>query len=190
MVEQLSRLLQKQHDSLASTYAELAPAPTPPADPPGAARRGDLRPPGTVREIYRSAHYVIGVDDERRLVRRQRTGAGYASVAEVDAAYATMLEAAAPWHEPRYTLLSDLRLAPPRNDPAFEQVVTRYYDRLYSGFRKVAALVQTEAGRLHMTRLMTPEIAPRMRVFTSEPAALEFLLSPPVKPTPPGRRPR
>jgi hypothetical protein len=143
-----------------------------------------------VREIYQSAHFLITLDDEHRLIRRQRTELGYESIAEVETAYRAVLEAAEHLHRPDHLLLADMRQAPPRNDPTFERAVALYYDRLYAGFRKISALVKTEAGRLQIIRLMSPSVAPRMRVFTNEQAALDHLLKPPSGPPPPGRRPR
>lgn len=141
-------------------------------------------------EIFRSAHFVISLDDEHKILRRQRTGLGYTSSAEIDAAYEAMLEAVESLHRPEYALLADVRLAPPRNDAPFEGVIRRYYDRLYRGFHKGAALVKTEAGRLQVARLMTPEVASRVRVFTNEQAALDFLRSASAVPASAGRRPR
>ncbi|HEU4412084.1 MAG TPA: hypothetical protein VFS43_42980 [Polyangiaceae bacterium] len=142
-----------------------------------------------MREIYQSAHLVVTLDEEHKIVRRQRTRAGYESTYEIQVAYQALLDACEHLHRPEYMLLADLRLAPPRNDPAFEQVVSRYYDRLYGGFRKIAILVQTEAGRLQMMRLATPSVAGRMRAFTSESAALEYLLRPGSGQPPGGRGP-
>lgn len=141
-----------------------------------------------MREIYRSAHFLITLDEEHRLVRRQRTEVGYDSVVEVESAYREVLEAVGHLHDHHHLLLADLRQAPPRNDPIFEQVVAIYYDQLYGGFRKMAALVKSEVGRLQVTRLMTPSVAPRLRVFTSEQAALDHLLTPPSEPPRAGRR--
>src|SRR5687767_3826044 len=108
-----------------------------------------------MREIHRSAYFVLSVDDQLRLVRRARTEEGFPSVSIAEASYDAMLEAFAreSIHRPSHSLLADVRRAPARNDPAFEQTVERYYARLYGGFRRAATLVKTQAGRLQITRL-------------------------------------
>jgi hypothetical protein len=138
-----------------------------------------------VREIYRSAHFLVDVDDVSNVFRRRRTDVGYASTDEIDSAYDALFAAVESFHRPEYGLLSDMRLAPPRNDAAFERAVGRYHARFYGGFHKIAHLVKSEAGRLQITRMARPDTARRMRVFTSETAALDFLtgLSPAGAPT-------
>lgn len=145
-----------------------------------------------MRELYRSAHFLVTFDEERKLVCRKRTDLGFASPAQIEAAYAALLDVVEPFHHPDHALLADLRLAPPRNDPAYEAIISLYYHRLFAGFHKIAVLVKMEAGRLQILRLATPEVAPRMRPFTDERAAFDFLFGPPTPPTPPtpGRRPR
>jgi hypothetical protein len=127
-----------------------------------------------MRELYRSAHIVVTVDDERRLVRRVRTGHGYASVAEVEFVYETMLRKLDSIDRRLYGLLVDVRLAPPRNDDTFEQVVERHLQGLYSGYRRVAILVKTEAGRLQMKRLARQRSLD-LAAFVDEAAALSYV---------------
>lgn len=129
-----------------------------------------------VREIFKSNYFVVYLDDEHKIVRRQRTELGLTANADIELAYAELLGAVELLHQPNYTLLADLRLAPPRNDPTYEGIARRYYDRLYAGFRKIAIVVKTEAGRLQVRRFATPKVAARMRAFTTEQAALDFLL--------------
>lgn len=141
-----------------------------------------------VREIYRSAHFLVDVDDVSNVLRRRRTDVGYASTDEIDRAYDALFAAVESFHRPEYGLLSDMRLAPPRNDPAFERAVGRYHARFYGGFHKIAHLVRSEAGRLQITRMAHPDTARRMRVFTSEAEALDFLTGLSPAGAPPRRR--
>jgi hypothetical protein len=131
-----------------------------------------------VRELFRSAHFLVDLDEAHKVLVRRRTERGYTSTAEIEAAYEALFAAVESFHRPEYGLLSDLRLAPPRNDSSFERAVARYHTRFYSNFRKIAHVVKSEAGRLQLTRLAQPETARRMRVFTSEAMALEFLTNP------------
>jgi hypothetical protein len=140
-----------------------------------------------VRDLYRSEHFVVTVDDGRKLARCERTAVGYASLAGVEAALRGLLEALERLDRPSHVLLADLRGAPPRNDASFEGVVGRYNERLFGTFRKVAFLVRLEAGRLQLLRLIPPELGARFRVFTEESAAFDFLVPPAVGPGGPSR---
>jgi hypothetical protein len=149
-------------------------------------------PSRLVREVFRSAHFVVELDDTFKVLCRRRTDVGYTSTADIDAAYRALFDRVEGYHRPEFGLLSDLRLAPPRNDPAFEEAVSRYHERFYAGFHRIAHLVRTEAGRLQIARLARPETARRMRVFLDERAALDFLTqcSVSVPAPPPSRRVR
>lgn len=130
-----------------------------------------------MREILRSKHFVVTVDEERRILRRARTAAPFESLEEVQTAYAALLQALLPLHRPLYGQLIDARDAPPRNDPAFESVVTSHHEALYTGFRASAVLVKTAAGRLQVRRMLGASgIEPH--VFLDETAALDYLASP------------
>lgn len=131
-----------------------------------------------MRELYRSAYFLVELDEVNNVLCRRRTEAGYDSLAQIDVAYEALFAAVELFHRPEYSLLSDLRLAPPRNDAAFEQAVGRYHTRFYAGFYRIAHIVKTEAGRLQIARLAHPDTAKRMRVFTNEADAFDFLTSP------------
>jgi hypothetical protein len=143
-----------------------------------------------VRELYRSEHLIVTLDEGRRLVRRQRTAEPYASLAQVALTYETVIDVSRPVQRPEYALLIDVRLARPRNDAAFEQVLGQYYERLNAGFGKIAVLVSTEVGRLQVQRTLHPSVVGRLRAFCDEQEALSYLLAPPAASTPPERRPR
>ena len=130
-----------------------------------------------MRELFRSEHFLINVDDERGLLRRVRTAQPFASLAEIDRAYVDLLRAMEAVERRRYVALIDVRLAPPRNDPAFEQIVGLYRVRLFNGFRRAAILAKTEAGRLQIGRLYQ-NLPFEVRTFLDEAAALAYLLDP------------
>src|SRR4051794_75134 len=105
-----------------------------------------------MRELLRNAWWVIRVDDDRRLIDRVRTPTRFETVDEVHAAYQAMLAAMATVDRGRYSVLVDLRGGPARNDPAFEDIVTRYQPALYAGIPRHALLVSTAAGKLQVHR--------------------------------------
>jgi hypothetical protein len=127
-----------------------------------------------MRELHRGAHFVVTVDDVSRLVRRTRTERRFESLEEAENAYEAALRALATVDQGRHAMLVDVRLAPARNDPAFEELLARVGARLFSGFRRVAILARTEAGRLQIGRV-SARFHPSLRGFTDEAAALAYL---------------
>jgi hypothetical protein len=114
------------------------------------------------------------VDDAQGLIRRTRTDRPFDSIDQAVASYQEVLRAMGILDRRRYALLVDLRSAPPRNDPIFEQNVERHLSALYGGFRRVAVLVRTEAGRLQISRLHRMASI-STRAFTDEAAAIAYL---------------
>jgi hypothetical protein len=131
-------------------------------------------------ELYRSDHFLVTCDDERKIVRRVRTDRRFESIEEVELAYSAVARVCAPLARRQYGLLVDVRLAPARNDPAYEEVIARYSGRLYGGFRGVAMLARTEAGRLQITRV-AQSYGTKVRAFIDEAAALAYLTSLPPR---------
>lgn len=129
-----------------------------------------------MREVHHSDHFIIEVDEASRLVRRTRTAQRFVDVAEIELAYEAASRATHEVAGTEHVLLVDLRLAPPRNDPAYEGVVSRFMEALFGGFRRVAVLTKTEVGKLQVSRLV-PTHYPNARVFTDEEEALAYLSS-------------
>lgn len=130
-----------------------------------------------MRELHRSPHFILTIDDEHRVIRRARTELAFSTLAETESAYDAMLRVTDRLDRSRYAALADLRLAPPRNDPAFEQFVAQLHPRLYGGYRRSAALVKTQAGRLQLMRIFH-ERGLNAKVFMDEAAALAYLTEP------------
>ena len=130
-----------------------------------------------MREIFRSDYNVITVDDARGLVRRVRTAVPFPTLAE----FLTTTEGAkrvlATLDRARHVQLADVRLAPPRNDPAFEKYVALHAHELFRGFRRTALLVKTHAGRLQVTRNLNESGLHEVQVYMDEALALGWLLS-------------
>jgi hypothetical protein len=135
-----------------------------------------------VRELYRCPYIVLTLDEDRMLLRRARTDKAFPSIEDAGAAYDAML-AAIDHHIDRsdHVQLVDMRLAPPRNDRAFEEFVGRYTVRLYGGFRRTAAVVKTQAGRLQLARVFAA-FDFEVPAFTEEASALAYLMAAPPRP--------
>jgi hypothetical protein len=129
-----------------------------------------------MRELYRNDYFVMTVDEVRWIVCRARTERRFESLELVERVYDEVGRSLDILDRRKYVVLVDVRLAPPRNDPAYEQLITRYEGRLYNGFRRIAFLAKTEAGRLQITRLFADSaLGERSRAFTDEAAARAYL---------------
>lgn len=74
----------------------------------------------------------------------------------------------------QYVLLQDMRAARGRNDPAFEQAITHERAGVSAEFRKIALIVSTNVGRMHVQRHMQ-EMGLPARVFLDEQEAMLWL---------------
>jgi hypothetical protein len=128
-------------------------------------------------DIEINAHWHGWWVEQRRLVCLQRTALAYSSLDALSVACTQMCEWLDPFDRPRLALRCDLRQAPGRNDPAFEQAMAPFRLRMQQGFARVAILVATPVGRLQVQRhAVSDSIA--LRIFLNEPEADAYLDAP------------
>ena len=127
-----------------------------------------------MRDLLVTSHFRVVEDEHLRIVTRSRTAQRFASAEEVVAEYDGLVRSLDHVDRASYAVLVDLRLAPPRNDEAFEEIVGRYHARLYERFRRVAVVVLTAAGRLQLRRFLSVARSDA-RVFTDVDEASAFL---------------
>lgn len=103
--------------------------------------------------VLLSSPYVRSeYDAPHRLVRYTRTALGFSEMIALEAAYGDLIRSTLHLHLADLGLLVDVRAAPPRNDPAFEEVMAHYRIRMMRGFARVAILVQSAVGKLQVRR--------------------------------------
>jgi hypothetical protein len=124
---------------------------------------------------FRGRFFVVDVDEPARLVRMSRTTTQFASPEEMQRAHKEVLRVVAPFLE--YRLLLDVRGGPSRNDPEYEKGLASLRRQIVVRFDRVAILVKSAMGGLHVTRLAR-EDGVRVRVFQDEELALEYLQPP------------
>jgi hypothetical protein len=127
-----------------------------------------------MREILRSKHFVVTVDDLTGILKRTRTPERFASIESLGSAYEDLIAALDSVRRREYGQLIDARQAPPRNDPEFEAVVRQHHAALYRDFRASAAVVQTAAGKLQLRRMFETS-GVDVAVFMDEAEAVAFL---------------
>ncbi|XXX80794.1 hypothetical protein WMF30_18735 [Sorangium sp. So ce134] len=103
-------------------------------------------------EVLRNAHFIVAVDPMARIVRVTRTAEPFDSIAQIEQECLEVTAALAPVDRSAMSLLLDIRAAPGRNDPKFEEATLRLRTAAVRGFGCVAVLVGTSAGALQVRR--------------------------------------
>jgi len=126
------------------------------------------------RPLLLGTHWVIegGVREQFLLVRR--TANAYASVTEVRTSFEAVRRVIDPLDRYSTSVLVDMRLAPPRDDPEFERAAGEQPKYLSRDFKRSAVLIQTAIGLLHVQRHMQRLGLP-MKVFNDERQALDYV---------------
>ncbi|WP_375771141.1 hypothetical protein NR798_09635 [Archangium gephyra] len=108
--------------------------------------------PSVPKQVFRNDYFTVLVDERLGIVRTNRNDKPFASMQELEAAFAGLIQALDDLGRARYALLADIRAAPGRNDPEFEAALQRVRLRWIGGFRKVGVLVQSAVGLLQVKR--------------------------------------
>jgi hypothetical protein len=124
-------------------------------------------------DLYKDEWVTVSFDPASGVVRYQRTAVPYGGVGDIERSYAAIREVIQ-LLAPGMKLLIDVRLAPPRNDAAFESKANGAIDAFVAKFVKHATLVRTAVGRLQTVRL-AQERGAEPHVFDDEAAALAYL---------------
>ncbi|MGO8996664.1 MAG: hypothetical protein ACLQVI_25400 [Polyangiaceae bacterium] len=123
--------------------------------------------------LFKDEWVTLTFDPASGLVRYTRSDVPYGDEANIERSYAG-LRAVNLKIVPGMKLLLDVRLAPPRNDAAFEVQANAALNALVKPFTKYATLVRTAAGKLQTVRLAR-ERGAEPHAFDDERAALDYL---------------
>ncbi len=128
----------------------------------------------SAQPLHLSTHWVVegGIREQLLLVRR--TANAYTSVNEVRSAFDPVRRIVETLDRANTSVLVDMRLAPPRDDPEFEHAAGDQPKLLSRGFKRSAVLIRTAIGLLHVQRHMQRLGLP-MKVFNDEQQALDYL---------------
>ncbi|MCC6876326.1 MAG: hypothetical protein IT378_18605 [Sandaracinaceae bacterium] len=114
------------------------------------------------------------IERRGRVVLLTRTARPFDTIADVEREYGAVVAALGRVPKARGSLVVDLRDAPPRNDPAFEDAVARLRKRIFEGFARTAVVVRTASGKLQVQRHAKDDHH-AVEVFTSLEEALTAL---------------
>lgn len=125
-----------------------------------------------MEQVLAGEFFQIAVDASARLVRVTRTARQFGALDEMQRAHKEVLRTVAPYLE--YRLLLDVRDGPSRNDPEYEKGLASLRKQVVVRFERVAILVRSQMGKLHVTRLAR-EDGVRLQAFQDETAAIAYL---------------
>jgi hypothetical protein len=126
------------------------------------------------KEIYRDDFISVVLEQGGKLVRLVRSAEPFPDIGALQTSYGNVIAAAKPYLTVETCVLNDQRLAPGRNDAAFEEAMGQIRRQLYPLFRKRAVLVQFSVGKLQLQRLQKEDKLERL-VSQDEAALLRYL---------------
>ena len=102
--------------------------------------------------LFQNEYLSVRLEHHGKLVRVTRSAKIIADPQIVQLAYDPIIAVLDRIGRSGRCLLSDVRLAPGRNDPAFEEVFSQVRARMMRGFDRIGTLVQTKVGMLQLHR--------------------------------------
>ena len=125
-----------------------------------------------LRTLIATEHYILEEDEAHRVAVLRRTPVPFKSIDEIVESNDRVLEQLKPYHA-GYGAIVDMRQAPPRNDPSFENAMSRLRNRVTEVFARVAVLLESSVGVLQVDRLGRAE-GGKTFATQSEAAATRF----------------
>lgn len=115
--------------------------------------RGSNLAKGTMRlKLLSTDHWQMEEDGQARVMWLRRSDVPFRSIEEVTSEADEILKLLATYHR-LWGLVTDLRRAPSRNDPAFEDATRRLRTTLIASFARTAIILASPAGMLQLNRV-------------------------------------
>ncbi len=128
----------------------------------------------STRALFVNTHWVIERGIIEPIVIVRRTANHYERVANVRSSFEALTPIYDEFDRSNLSVLVDMRLAPPRDDPEFDRAAADQPKYLSRDFIRSAVLIRTAIGLLHVQRHMQRLGLP-MKVFNDETVAFEYL---------------
>lgn len=124
--------------------------------------------------VFANKHWEMNRGTKLLVLRVNRTEEPFLRIPDIAKSFGELEDALRAYNRRHFCLLVDMRAAPQRNDPEFEQAASHQPAVLSAGFIRVAVLVRTASGRLQVGRhIRTQNIS--MQMFNDEAEAMLFL---------------
>jgi hypothetical protein len=127
----------------------------------------------SARLLHESRFYQVELS-ERAIIKVVRKNQPFEKPEDVDIACNPVQRVLDAIGRPTHCLLIDTRLIMGRNDPISERMFADHRKRMAVGFRGIALICATSAGKLHSMRLLS-EDRTQAEVFLDELDALAYL---------------
>ena len=127
-----------------------------------------------MKTLLLNNYWVMEEDETKKVVILKRTALVFASTADVVRSNDAVIAQIRPAHS-QYGIVVDMRQAPLRNDPAFENAMGRLRNELTSRYARLALLLETAVGVLQVNRIGREE-GNRTFATRSEAAAIKFAM--------------
>lgn len=127
-----------------------------------------------IRTLHADAYVTVTLDEHTNVVRYTRSATTYPTIEVLRGSLEKIRGAFAKLPNGKLSLLIDVRIAPPRNDAAFEAEILEALRLLAAQFPLRATLVQTAVGKLQTQRLARTR-DDDVQVFSNEAEALAHL---------------
>jgi hypothetical protein len=129
------------------------------------------------REVVHNPYWILLEDPSLHVICARRTATPITDLAVIGDLESRMAARLGTIHRDHWRLLVDVREAPMRNDPAFEERMRPVQMHLLAGFARTATLVRTQVGKLQVMRTRRESGGDQANsVFLSEEEALAYLL--------------
>lgn len=122
--------------------------------------------------LFASRHWVVEEEPARGLVMLRRTPVPFASLDELVAQNDSVMACIRAEHA-SYGVVVDMRQAPQRNDPDFENAMRKLRETMHERFARLAVLLQSNVGVLQVSRIARGD-GDTSFVTMSEGAAIRF----------------
>lgn len=127
-----------------------------------------------MKTLLLNNYWVMEEDQAKKIVILKRTALVFTSTEDVVRANDGVISQIRPAHN-QYGIVVDMRQAPLRNDPAFENAMGRLRNELTSRYARLALLLETAVGVLQVNRIGREE-GNRTFATRSESAAIKFAM--------------
>ncbi len=130
--------------------------------------------------IFHDSYVTVSVHEAKKLIHFVRSATPFPDLETIRRTYETIIALFNRLERSRYSILTDLRRAPGRNDPAFENLMRDLRTRAQRGFARRGTLVATAVGAMQVRRLTKEDGIERM--ISSDETELLHYLVPETKP--------
>ena len=131
--------------------------------------------PAGLKTLFHDSYVTVSLDESKKLIRFVRSSTPFPDLDAPRRTYKTLTAMFDAMGRQHYSLLTDIRRAPGRNDPAFETLMLELRTRVQLGFARRGTLVATAVGAMQVRRLTKEDGLERM-ISSDEAELLHYLV--------------